>query len=237
MKLLNIDQNAKTVKGQKRGYLTGVLYLAPANLSGYEVCPGRSPGCTAACLYTSGHGSFPKVKSARVKKTKWFFEQRNAFMAQLAKEIEALAKRAKKNDMIPVVRLNGTSDIAWERVKINGLSIMEKFPDIQFYDYTKIKKRAAAWVRGEMPPNYHITFSLNEKNAAHAKEALEAGVNVAVVFKNQPNSYMGATVVDGDEDDLRFTLPQGFSSVNNKGVVIGLKPKGRARKDASGFVV
>ena len=235
MKLLNVDQNAKTVKGQKRGFLTGVLYLAPARLSGYEVCPGRSEGCTRACLNTAGRGVFHKTQRARIAKTKWFFKDRDAFMLQLQDEIQALIDKAKRLGMTPVVRLNGTSDIAWERVPILFFeNIMEMFPEIQFYDYTKVSKR----MRGPLPSNYHLTFSLSEENLPEAKKVLRAGGNVAVVFRKAPTTFLGAPVVDGDADDLRFDnqVPKGFSSTQHAGVIVSLKPKGRARQDTSGFV-
>ena len=159
MKLLNIDTNAKTVKGQARGYMTAILYLAPANLSGYEVCPKRTAGCTAACLNSAGRGAFSNVQKARIAKTKFFFENRSAFMAQLVKEIEKFLILAAKKGLIPVVRLNGTSDIPWERVPHRGYpNVMRIFPGIQFYDYTKRTNRKG------LPSNYHLTFSLAEDN-------------------------------------------------------------------------
>lgn len=251
MKLLNIDTNAKTVKGQKRGYLTGVLYLAPADLSGFEVCPQRSKGCTAACLNTAGRGAFSNVQQARIARTKWYFEDRPAFTAQLVKEIAALVRKAEREGLMPIVRLNGTSDIPWERVPVpysarNDVAdttpnepfknIMGAFPRVQFYDYTKVTKRALAHAKGEMPSNYHLTFSLTEANDADAQDVIEAGGNVAVVFADNRYIIGGKwgglcgvySVVDGDQDDLRHLDP--------KGVIVGLKAKGRARRDTSGFV-
>ena len=235
MKLLNIDANAKTVKGQKQGYMTAILYLAPANVSGYEVCPMSTAGCRAACLYTAGRGAFSTVQQARIAKTKFFFEARATFMAQLVKEIDAFVKKARKLDLIPVVRLNGTSDIVWERIPVEGLAftdgsvptfanVMEAFPDVQFYDYTKRANRR------NLPANYHLTFSLAEDNEVNANKALTAGMNVAVVFRTAayPKTYLSAVVVDGDESDLRF--------LDGNGKVVGLYAKGKAKKDTSGFV-
>lgn len=244
-KLLAIDTNAKTVKGQKKGFMTGILYLAPAKLSGYEVCPQRSAGCTAACLNTAGRGAFNNVQASRIAKTKWYFEDRASFMAQLVKDIRALIRKAEREGFTPVVRLNGTSDIPWERVPVSsrqfGLAnIMGLFPDVQFYDYTKITKRALAHARGDMPANYHVTFSMTESNDDDADRVLAAGGNVAVVFKTIPATYRGAGVVDGDESDLRhldaYDQAQGMASLKHSGVVVGLKAKGKARKDTSGFV-
>jgi len=230
MKLLGIDTNTKTVKGQKQGYMTGILYLAPANISGYEVCPMATDGCRAACLYSAGRGAFSNVQQARIAKTKFFFEARDQFMAQLIKEITAFVKSAAKQGFIPTVRLNGTSDIPWERVAVTygqGTSfsnIMELFPTVQFYDYTKRHNRR------KIPSNYHLTFSLAEDNQENAKIALENGMNVAVVFRtpNFPTSYLGRPVIDGDDSDLRF--------LDGNMNIVALKAKGKAKKDATGFV-
>ena len=225
MKLLT-TQNYKTTKGEKLGVLTGILYLAPANLSGYEVCPKRSTGCTAACLFTAGMGAFSNVQQARIKKTVAFFEQRDEFMTQLRKDIQALAKKAKKLNMTPAIRLNGTSDLEWTR-----FGLMQEFPEIQFYDYTKVLNRLTK----DNPTNYHITFSQSESNAFEVVTALNSGFNAAVVFavkkgKDLPKEWNGFPVYDGDDTDLRFMDPKG-------GYVIGLRAKGRAKKDTSGFVV
>jgi len=225
MKLLNIDANAKTVKGQGRGYMTAILYLAPADESGYEVCPMASQGCRKACLNKAGMGAFSNVQAARIAKTKWYFEDRAAFMAQLMTEVRAFIRKAFKAGLIPVVRLNGTSDIPWERVPVEGKpNIMAHFPTVQFYDYTKRHNRR------DLPDNYHLTFSLAEDNDTRASAAASNGANVAVVFRTDkfPTTFMGMPVVDGDADDLRF--------LDGKGVVVGLKAKGPAKKDTSGFV-
>jgi len=219
MKLLT-TANFKTVKGEKLGVLTGILYLAPAKISGYEVCPRRSAGCTAACLYTAGMGAFSNVQQARINKTKMYFEDRPNFLFQLEKDIKALVKKAKKLNMKPAIRLNGTSDINWM-----SSGIMDKFPDVQFYDYTKVLRR----LTDKIPTNYNITFSKSEDNNSECETALELGFNVAAVFKNLPQQYMGRQVINGDETDVRFA--------DGKGVVIGLTAKGRARKDLSGFVI
>jgi len=219
MKLLTIN-NFKTVKGEKLGVLTAILYLAPAKISGYEVCPRRSAGCTAACLYTAGMGAFSNVQQARINKTKMYFEDRPNFLFQLEKDIKALVKKAKKLNMKPAIRLNGTSDINWM-----SSGIMDKFPDVQFYDYTKVLRR----LTDKIPTNYNITFSKSEDNNSECETALELGFNVAAVFKNLPQQYMGRQVINGDETDVRFA--------DGKGVVIGLTAKGRARKDLSGFVI
>ncbi len=240
----------KLNKGRARGYSSAVLHLAPGRLSGFNVCSRASAGCLAGCLNVSGHGAILKpgevtpvvgisqdieryneVQRARIRRTRWFFEDRPAFLAQLAGEIETHIRRARANGMTPVVRLNGTSDIPWERVKLNGRSVFEMFPEIQFYDYSKIVERALAYANGQMPANYHVTFSRSESNGQEVARVLAAGGNVAVVFKTAalPSSWHGVAVANGDQDDLRFLDPAGC--------VVGLKAKGKAKKDTSGFVV
>ena len=224
-KLLNIDNNAKTVKGQKDGYMTAILYLAPSNQSGFNTCPMASEGCKKACLYTAGHGAFNNVQQGRINKTRWFIQERNTFMEQLKKEITNHIKNATRKGFIPCIRLNGTSDISWEIFEI-----FSQFPKINFYDYTKIQKRALKFAGGEYPPNYHLTYSLNEDNYDKAMEVLARGGNVAVVFRNElPKTFKGYRVINGDEHDLRLLDP--------KNVVVGLKAKGKAKTDTSGFVM
>ena len=219
MKLLT-TANYKTVKGEKLGYLTGILYLAPAKISGFEVCPRRSPGCTAACLYTAGMGAFSNVQQARIKKTKQFFEDRDNFLMQLRKDITALVRKAKKTNMTPAIRLNGTSDIEWTR-----FGIMEEFPEVTFYDYTKVVNR----LENSIPKNYHITFSRSESNEEECKRALELGFNVAAVFNKLPETYLARPVINGDETDVRFA--------DAKGVIVGLTAKGKGKKDLNNFVI
>ena len=224
MKLLTTE-NYKTKKGEKLNILTGILYLAPGDISGYEVCPKRTAGCTASCLYTAGHGRFSNVQQARIRKTKMFFEQRDEFIATLKKDIKSLVNKAAKLGMTPAVRLNGTSDIEWTRFKI-----MEEFPNVQFYDYTKVVNRLSK----DLPANYHLTFSRAEANDEDAKQALKKGFNVAVVFSTKkteqlPASWDGYPVEDGDATDVRFK--------DASGSIIGLRAKGDAKKDKSGFVI
>lgn len=234
-KLLSVSTDAKTVKGEKKGVLTGVLYLAPATLSGYQVCPSATDGCIAACLYTAGQGIYANVQKSRLNRTRWFFEDRASFMETLVADIQRLVRKATKDGMTPAVRLNGTSDIAWEKMKVSvaGIeyrSLMEAFPDIQFYCYTKVLGRKTAMALA----NYHLTFSLAESNDAFALKALEEGYNVAVVMRVKRNDvkpviWGGYPVVNGDEDDVRFRDPKG-------GHIVALTAKGKAVKDTSGFV-
>ena len=208
--------------------MTGILYLAPSDQSGVmNTCPFATKGCREACLYTAGRGAFNNVKQARINKTLWLARDKAGFIAQLIKDIEALIRKAKRENMTPCVRLNGTSDLPVEK-----WGIMEQFKDVQFYDYTKNPKRMVAYLAGEMPKNYSLTFSRAETkaNQKHAGIVLARGGNVAAVFAgNLPAMHGENRVINGDESDLRFTDP--------KGVIVGLKAKGKARKDTSGFVI
>jgi hypothetical protein len=212
--------NPKTLKGMQQGYMTYILHLAPADLSGYEVCPKRTAGCTAACLNTAGRGGMFKpggtntIQQARIRKAKYFFEDREGFLRDLAADITKAVKQAERKGLVPVFRLNGTSDLSWEKY-----GIIQKFPTVQFYDYTKVLGRKV-----EHLPNYHLTFSRAENNDADVVKAVQAGMNVAAVYDRIPDNIFSA-----DDSDLRFLDPQVG--------VVGLKAKGRAKKDYSGFVI
>lgn len=229
MSLLN-SGNSKTRKGEKKGFTTYGLHLAPANLSGFNVCKDASSGCAAACLNTAGRGAMSSVQKARVKKTLFFFKDKQNFLAELWVEVAKSIKSAARKGMTPCFRLNLTSDLPWEKIKFNGQNIFEAFPSVTFYDYTKSAERMTAFVNGEMPANYHLTFSRSESNGALALAFLKSGGNVAMVFrKSLPASYFGHEVVDGDETDLRF--------LDGTGKIIGLKEKGLAKQDETGFVL
>jgi hypothetical protein len=229
MKLLSTG-NPKILKGMKQGYMTYILHLAPADVSGYNTCPKATAGCKAACLNTAGRGGMFKkgettnvIQQARIRKTKMFFENRDVFLAILKDDIRKAIKQAEKKGLIPVFRLNGTSDIAWEKY-----GIIQEFPNVQFYDYSKILGRKVNYLS-----NYHLTFSAADGNDLDVRRAIKEGYNVATVFgikKSQPmpETYEGMPVFNGDDSDLRFLDP--------KGVVVGLYAKGKAKKDTSGFV-
>ncbi len=229
MKLLT-TANAKIRKGEKLGYQTFGIHLAPASLSGFNVCKDASAGCAAACLNTAGMGAFSNVQLARIEKTKLFFKDKSLFMAQLIKEVSSAIKSAQKKNLIATFRFNLTSDLPWEKIKLNGKTIFEIFPDVQMYDYTKSAERMTSFVNGEMPKNYHLTFSRSETNGAIALAFLRSGGNVAMVFrKSLPSEYYGHEVINGDETDLRF--------LDGSGKIVGLVEKGKAKKDDSGFVI
>ena len=205
-KLLSIGSDAKTIKGQKYNYSTAILYLASAKQSGFNVCPSASEQCKKDCLFWSGRGKFKTTQKARINKTKHYFLNRDFFMNQLEHEIELFIKRSKKNNVIPCVRLNGTSDISWELYKYkNGLNIFDNFPDLQFYDYTVVFKRMFKYMNNKLPKNYHLTFSRKEDNLLDVMQVLKNGFNASVVFeKHLPLFYKGCSVINGDESDLRF---------------------------------
>lgn len=256
MKLLNIDANAKTVKGQTRGYMTAVLYLAPWKAAGVNVCPmAEIAGCHFGCLNTAGRGGIAKgnatmapygvdvpdnaIQRARIARTRFYAEDRAGFLAQLVKEILAFERKAARKGLVPVVRLNGTSDIQYEighPVTVYGqpfANIFEAFPTLQFYDYTKIAKRFGR----ELPGNYHLSLSYSEASERYRDLCRDArkrfnATFVAVVRDEATKArYMGANnaAVDGDEHDLRFLDPRGS--------LVLLKAKGSARRDTSGFVL
>jgi len=227
-------QNAKTIKGEKLGYHTLILYLSPdkQNSKGKTLCASSTQGCRTACLFTAGRGKFSNVALARVHKSEYFLSDRKAFLDQIATEITAAIKKYGADKIC--IRLNGTSDIPYENIPVGDYpNIMTMMPNVQFYDYTKIFSRLD---KTKLPTNYHLTFSRAETalNQKQAELALQLGFNVAAVFavKNEtelPTEYKGTKVVNGDEHDLTFIQP------NN--VILGLKAKGDAKKDTTGFVI
>lgn len=230
--IFSIGKDAKTVKGEKFGYLTGILYLAPSDISGYQVCAmAEKAGCREACLYTAGHGAYSNVQLSRINKTKHFFENREEFMLNLEFSINKVIKQAEKTGLKPLIRLNGTSDIAWENIPFKGFkNVFEAYPNVQFYDYTKLPTRK------NLPANYDLTFSYSgvESYQPAVKKALanKALSRIAVVFdkvENIPNTFMNKTVLNGDNSDIRH--------LDAKDSIVALYAKGKARKDTSGFVV
>lgn len=229
MKLLN-DGNTKTSKGESLGWKTYGIHLAPHKLSGRNVCPHASTGCALACLNTAGRGIMASVQAARIAKTRLFWDEREAFMCQLFAEVEGAIASASRAGMRPCFRLNLTSDIEWSMIRYKGRTVFAAFPGVQFYDYTKNPARMGKFLRGELPANYHLTFSRSECNDADVSRIMAQGGNVAVVFRGAlPARWRRRRVVDGDVSDLRFLDP--------RGVVVGLVEKGLAKRDASGFVV
>lgn len=225
-KFLSIDSDPKTAKSNKagKGYFTAIQYFAPHKLSGVNVCFFASPGCVASCLHTAGNPVYFDAKNkARLARTKYWREYRDNYKILLAEEIDAFVSKCYRFGLRPAIRLNGTSDITWERVFPELFTL---FVGVQFYDYTKNPNRRM------LPRNYDLTFSCSEDNHFSVGAILARGGRVAVVFnvtrsKALPERWKGFEVGDADKDDLRFldTKP-----------IAGLRAKGDARKDESGFV-
>lgn len=228
--LLSISADAKTIKGETIGYLTGILYLAPAKTTKYNTCSmAQIAQCDKACLYSAGRGAFNNVQQSRIDKTLYFYEDRENFMLQLAANIKALIKKAESKGLKPLVRLNGTSDIRWENIPFEyHANIMEAFPNVQFYDYTKDVNRK------DLPANYDLTFSYSgvDTFAPYVQKAQSKGMRMAVVFRKEssiPATFKGILVVSGDKSDVRH--------LDDQGVIVGLYAKGKAKNDTTGFVV
>jgi hypothetical protein len=222
MKLL--ATNTKLEKSVGYGWRTLGLSLSPAGKSGKQFCPHRSAGCEAACLDTSGMGVFEMVQDARLAKSRYFIDKRNDFLSQLNREMHNAEKLSTRTEIPVAVRLNVLADLPWHK-----LVDMAKFSNVQFYDYTPNMERMMQFLRGELPKNYHLTFSRKEDNQHRVHAVIAAGGNVAVAFNRLPETYLGLPVIDGDQSDLRF--------LDAQGVIVGLKAKGKGKHDTSGFVV
>lgn len=222
MKLLSINSNSKLAKTNKAtsDYLFAGLSMMPDNV----ICPAsKMAGCFNACLKSAGRGRFSNVIEARQRKTDWWHNDRDGFLCQLRKDLEAFQRKAAKAGLKPVVRLNVISDIAWE-----DYGIPQSFPNIKFYDYTKRSERFIQ----DLPDNYYLTFSYSgeARYLKHVEKARQHGANIAVVFKNGlPKRFMNRQVIDGDAHDIRIHDP--------KGIIIGLKAKGMAKTSDSNFIV
>lgn len=233
-KLLGVGTNAKTIKGDGDEYLTAILYMTPYKVMVdgklFNSCSmAAMASCIEGCLYTAGRGAFNNVQTARQRKAEWFYRDRDSFMAQLVIDVAKFANYCRKRDIQPCIRLNGTTDIRWELILIDGKNIFERFPDVQWYDYTKIPNRKVSHLA-----NYHLTWSYSAANPKYEQyfdEVIRNGMSVAVVFRKAINlkTWRGYKVVDGDKDDLRFLDP--------KQSIVALYAKGKAKKDQSGFVV
>jgi hypothetical protein len=249
--------SAKAIKANKYGYLNAINYMAPHKSAGRgNLCASASPGCIALCLgWYSGQASMVKdlehdinnVRKSRIRKTAAFFDDTQRFMQEAVYHINKLSRRADKLKLELCVRMDGASDIPFERIKItahDNLNIFELFPHVQFVDYTKILDRVLS---PNKPANLHLTLSRSEINWQDCETALTNGHNVAVVFAESlpeysdsnlynmgyGQAYRGYEVIDGDQHDLRH-----LDKRAETGVIVGLLPKGRkAKSDQSGFVV
>ena len=233
MKLLTVNGNPKIVKGDKINdkYLSAIMHLSPINT---RICPYQDIAkCKEACLNTAGRGGIFKkgestntIQEARKRKTDLFLNDRDTFMSLLVKDIEAFVRKCERLSKKPCIRLNGTSDIQWELIPVdNYANIFDMFSDVQFYDYTKIPTRKVSSIK-----NYHLTWSYSEANDKYARLFEQVPYNKAVVFHGGlPRLFKGIKVIDGDTTDMRF--------LDKQNRVVGLKAKGLAKKDTSGFVI
>lgn len=236
--------NPKLAKGSKVGVLTVPLHLSPADTSGFNVCSCSTPGCRASCLNTAGNPAhLPGKERARKSRTIKYMTDRKAFVDQLVKEVAAHQRSADRKNMLAAVRLNATSDIPWERVPVTYKdekypNIMEAFQDVVFYDYTKIFKRMMASLKDSgWPRNYYMTFSLSENNDHEAAEVLRAGGNVAVVFHLAPSQPLPKTYsIDGETWPVGDGEQHDFRPYDEQNIIVGLRAKGKAKKDTTGFV-
>jgi len=230
-KLLSVDNNPKVMKGNKLQdkYWSVILHLAPSNLADGKrtVCPySKIAKCEEPCLNTAGLGGvYPSIQKARIRKTLLYLNEYEVFMEQLIDDINRFIRACERKDRKPCIRLNGTSDIQWEHQLYEGKTVFEMFPSVQFYDYTKIPTRKIEGI-----DNYHLTWSYSEATKKYAKLFDAVPNNKAVVFrKTLPSFFKGLKVIDGDTHDMRF--------LDEDNVVVGLKAKGKAKKDYSGFVI
>jgi hypothetical protein len=218
--LTSVSETFKHKKSLKYGELTQTLYLAPARMSGHEVCPGRNAECSRLCLNQSGKNIGPQkikgdfINRSRITKTKLFFDERDFFTGWMIAEVEAAKRKAKRMTYKLSIRLNNTSDISPEEFTLNGKNILEMYPEIQFYDYTKVPSRVKLM---DKYPNYDVTFSYTGYNLTECQEMLLNKIRVAVVFKNVPEEWEGHKVIDGDKYDMRYK--------DDKNVIVGLKYK------------
>jgi len=221
-RLLSVSSDTKSIKSAAHGWLTGVMFLEPDK----KLCPNMSPGCGESCLKSSGRMAFDSALVARVQRTLLWKHEPDMFLNALIMEVQQLTEKAEKQDMKPCVRLNGTSDVAWEK-----FFPMDVFPDVQFFDYTKnIHRFRHQKKRDDWPENYKLLYSRSEHNTLVCDDLLTEGENICVVFDEVPKKWRGHRVIDGDRHDLWFTELKPFE-------IWGVKAKGKAVEDETGFVV
>ena len=211
-------------------YFSRILYLAPDNLADGKrtVCPyAKIAKCNEACLNTAGLGGvYSSIQNARIRKTLMFLNETEKFFDLLIKDIDKFVKECEDLGKKPALRLNGTSDIQWETIEVNGYeNIFAMYPQIQFYDYTKIPTRKVSHIA-----NYHLTWSYSQANDKYASLFDKVPYNKAVVFFDAlPSMFKGLKVIDGDKHDMRF--------LDKTNSVVGLLAKGKAKQDDTGFVI
>ena len=236
-RLLSTD-NPKAAKAADFGWLNGIHYMAPATLSGFNLCARSTPQCEELCLgWRAGQASMVAnpddmnaVRLSRIAKAQAYMTDRAAYMDMLCRAVDRLRVQGERFGLSVCVRPNGSTDVPFERVPVTWRgaryeNIMAAFPSVQFTDYTK------RWERFErpLPANYHLTFSRADGNSERALMLLDRGINVAVVSRRHDpkrgrylEQWCGYAAINGDEHDLRHLDP--------KGVVVALSPKGPAAK-------
>jgi hypothetical protein len=221
----NVNHSRKMAKGKTFDVMTYSVYLASSDSSGYNVCPMANVFCKNACLNYSGHGRYNRTQKARIRKTRLFFENRDLFMKILFHEIAYFKKRAAKKGLSFAVRFNATSDINLKQLKLDGLNVLEQFPDIQFYDYTKVYKYL--FLANEYE-NLDMTFSYSGENWNECENALQNGFRVSAIFEKElPETFKGYPVIDGDQYDMRYFDPND--------VIVGLRVKKVSSKELNQF--
>ena len=250
--ILTINSDPKTIKGLKKGYITAIIYLSPHKKSGKNLCAFASPGCIDACLDIAGRGKMNFTQKARLKRSHFFTKDKINYLNNVVLRISNFIQYAKNKNLIPVIRLNGTSDIPYENIKIKlndllqykrlnnakhknvfmsfiqnnkikeSLNIMDIFKNIQFYDYSKYPLNKRP--NAIKQANYDLTFSRSENNEQEALKYLKSGAGrSAFVFSHKlPKVYKGYKVINADKSDLRF--------LEDKNVISGLIFKG-TKKD------
>ncbi len=244
--LIGIESDPKTVlrngtDSQHETYLIGIQYLAPSNTSGFEMCKDASDSCRNLCLFYAGMGgiipagmTISPVNMARIERTKYMIEHKADYWVWLKSEIHKVVRAAKRKNAKPAIRLDGTSGLPWHRMKDpeTGMILMDLFPEVMFYDYTKSLDKMISFLEHEFPTNYWLTFSRSEVNEAECLYVLSLGGNVAVPFltESYPETFMGYPTINGSNSDLRFH--------DGRGKIVALCAKGKkAKADKTGFII
>ena len=232
-RLLTLGGNPKVDKGREAtGTWNAVLHLAPyTTVPGVNVCAeAGAAGCYSACLWRAGRGGIAPlakpggVAYARYQRTFWYARDPEAFIARVRSEAVRFARRVRRAGYTPALRLNGTSDIPYERdhPELVRDLIAE---GIVLYDYTKLSDRTP-------PEGYSLIWSYSGAPGYRERlpEAMARYGRATVVFRVRPgtkaragaplpDTFEGYPVVDGDEHDNWYLLP--------RDVVVGLRAKGR----------
>lgn len=226
--------NAKTAKNDMKSF---IMYLSPFNQNsfGINICPKATEGCaiSAGCLVSGYRMSFAANVQARIRKTDFYFADRQGFCEMLFSELSEISRKAVKGNYKVAIRLNGTSDLDFFAIVKNRIGKdLLALDNLVFYDYTKLIGKVLKYQEAIKAGKYFLTFSRSENNWSECLQALALGVNVAVVFasdKIKPVTFEDFPVIDGDKTDIEMLK---FS-----GHILALRAKGKALKDQTGFVI